>query len=139
MPALVPSNGSGKSAAVTDDDNRYKAVQAKLSALGRALDDAGLDLEALVRSTKANAGRANDAARDIATAGLDPRFVELTSSVSVAMGGAAVQVRKLADTAQETADLTHAARGTHSRLYQGLDELRSNRREKTPRPGFFVR
>lgn len=139
MPALVPSNGSGKSAAVADDDNRFKAVQAKLSALGRALDDAGTDLEALVRSTKANASRAQDAARDIASAGLDPRFVELTSSVSVAMGGAAVQVRKLADTAQETADLTHQARGTHSRLYQGLDELRSNRREKTPRPGFFVR
>jgi hypothetical protein len=139
MPALVPSNGSGKSAAVADDDNRYKAVQAKLAALGRALDDADQDLEALVRSTKANAARAEDAARDIAHAGLDPRFVELTSNVSVALGGAAVQVRKLQDTATETADLTHTTRATHSKLYGALDDLRSNRRERTPRPGFFVR
>jgi len=137
MPALVPRNGS--EAAVTDDDNRYKAVQAKLAALGRALDDAGMDLEALVRSVQTNARRAEDAARDIANAELDPKFVELTSNVSVALGGAAVQVRKLHDTAAETADLTHTTRATHSKLYGALDDIRSNRREKTPRPGFFER
>jgi len=138
MSDIVPRAAS-PAPAPADGDNRFKAVQAKLASLGRALDDAGVDLEALVRSTRANAGRAEDAARDIATAGLDPRFVELTSNVSVALGGAAVQVRKLADTAQETADLTHQTRSTHSKLYRGLDELRSNRREKTPKPGFFVR
>lgn len=139
MPALVPSNGTGKSAAVADDDNRFKAVQAKLASLARALDDAGQDLESLVRSTKANAGRAENAARDVDNAGLDPRFVELTSNVSVALGGAAVQVRKLQGTATETADLTHTTRATHSKLYGALDDIRSNRREKTPRPGFFNR
>jgi hypothetical protein len=138
MSDIVPRPAS-PAPAPADGDNRYKAVQAKLAALARALDDAGQDLEALVRSTKANAKRAEDAACDIANADLDPRFVELTSNVSVALGGAAVQVRKLQDTAQETADLTHQARATHSRLYQGLDELRSNRRVKTPKPGFFVR
>jgi hypothetical protein len=138
MSELVPRAAAGAPAPV-DGDNRYKAVQAKLAALARALDDAGQDLEALVRSTKANAKRAEDAARDIANAGLDPRFVELTSNVSVALGGAAVQVRKLQDTATETADLTHQARATHSKLYGALDDIRSNRREKTPKPGFFVR
>jgi DNA repair ATPase RecN len=138
MSDIVPRPAAA-APAPADGDNRFKAVQAKLASLARALDDAGLDLEALVRSTKANAGRAEDAARDIANAGLDPRFVELTSNVSVALGGAAVQVRKLQDTAQETADLTHQTRATHSKLYQGLDDLRSNRREKTPKPGFFVR
>jgi DNA repair ATPase RecN len=120
-----------------DDDNRYKAVQAKLESLGRALDDAGADLAALVRSVKANTARAQDVARDIANAGLDGKFVELTSNVSVALGGAAVQVKKLHDTAQETADLTHQTRRTHSKLYGALDDIRSSRPERTPRPGFF--
>ncbi|MGW5353406.1 conjugal transfer protein TraB [Streptomyces sp. NPDC004031] len=137
MPALVPRNGSD--AAVSDDDNHYKAVQAKLAALSRALDDAGLDLETLVVSVQANAKRAEDAARDIANAGLDPKFVELTSNVSVALGGAAVQARKLQDTTTETATAAHESRATHSKLYGALDDIRSNRRERTPKPGFFAR
>jgi hypothetical protein len=138
MSDIVP-RPAGPAPAPADGDNRYKAVQAKLAALGRALDDAGTDLEALVRSTRANAGRAEDAARDIDHAGLDPKFVELTSNVSVALGGAAVQVRRLQDTAAETADLTHTTRATHSKLYGALDDIRSTRREKTPKPGFFNR
>jgi DNA repair ATPase RecN len=130
---------SGAAPAVADGDNRYKAVQAKLDALGRALDDAGLGLEELMRSVKRNAKRAEDAARDVDNAELDPKFVELTSNVSVALGGAGVQVKKLHDTAQETADLTYETKRTHSKLYGALDDIRSNRREKTPRPGFFNR
>ncbi|MFI1568360.1 conjugal transfer protein TraB [Streptomyces sp. NPDC020490] len=135
---LAPS-GASPVPVPADDDNRYKAVQAKLKTLAGALDDAGLELEALVRSVKANAQRAQDVARDIGTAGLDAKFVELTGNVSVALGGAAVQVKKLSDTAQETADLTHQTRRTHSKLYGALDDIRSNRREKTPKPGFFNR
>jgi|tagenome__1003787_1003787.scaffolds.fasta_scaffold19053292_2 hypothetical protein len=130
---------AGAAPAVADGDNRYKAVQAKLDTLGRALDDAGLGLEELVRSIKRNAKRAEDAARDVDNAELDPKFVELTSNVSVALGGAGVQVKKLHDTAQETADLTYETKRTHSKLYGALDDIRSNRREKTPRPGFFNR
>lgn len=135
---LAPRPG-GAAPAVADGDNGYKAVQAKLDALGRALDDAGLGLEELVRSIRKNAKRAEDAARDVDNAELDPRFVELTSNVGVALGGAGVQVKKLYETAQETADLTHETRRTHSKLYGALDDIRSNRREKTPRPGFFNR
>ncbi|MER5200503.1 conjugal transfer protein TraB [Streptomyces sp. NPDC002755] len=131
--------GPDKALAPTDGDNRYKAVQAKLEILGRALDDAGLDLEELLRSIKKNAKRAEDAARDVDNAELDPKFVELTSNVSVALGGAGVQVEKLHDTAQETANLTHETKRTHSKLYGALDDIRSGRREKTPRPGFFNR
>ncbi|MFE9679425.1 conjugal transfer protein TraB [Streptomyces sp. NPDC006259] len=130
---------SAAAPAVADGDNRYKAVQAKLDTLGRALDDAGLGLEELVRSIKRNAKRAEDAARDVDNADLDPKFVELTSNVAVTLGGAGVQVKKLHDTAQETADLTYETKRTHSKLYGALDDIRSNRREKTPRPGFFNR
>ncbi|MEW2497550.1 conjugal transfer protein TraB [Streptomyces nodosus] len=125
--------------APADGDNRYKAVQAKLDTLGRALEDAGLGLEELLRSVRKNAKRAEDTARDVANAELDPKFVELTSNVGVALGGAGVQVKKLYETAQETADLTHETRRTHSRLYGALDDIRSNRRERTPKPGFFNR
>ncbi|MER0428857.1 conjugal transfer protein TraB [Streptomyces microflavus] len=128
---------SAAAPAVADGDNRYKAVQDKLDALGHALDDAGLGLEELVRSVRRNAKRAEDAARDVDNAGLDGKFVELTSNVGVALGGAGVQVKKLYETAQETADLTHETKRTHSKLYGALDDIRSNRREKTPRPGFF--
>ncbi|MFF8939225.1 conjugal transfer protein TraB [Streptomyces paradoxus] len=130
---------SGATPAVADGDNRYKDVQAKLGALQRALDDAGLGLEGLLRSVHTNTRRAEDAARDVANAQLDPKFVELTSNVGVALGGAGKQVKKLHDTARETADLTHKTKRTHSKLYGALDDIRSNRREKTPRPGFFNR
>ncbi|MFK0112514.1 conjugal transfer protein TraB [Streptomyces sp. NPDC091217] len=138
MSDLEPRNTS-TAPVPADDDNRYKAVQAKLGALARALDDAGGDLESLVRSVQQNSKEALDVAQDIANAELDPAHVELASNVGVALGGASRQVRKLQDTAQETADLTYQTRDTHSKLYAGLDELRSNRRERTPKPGFFER
>ncbi|MFD9794231.1 conjugal transfer protein TraB [Streptomyces sp. NPDC059070] len=139
MSSHLAARPSGAAPAVADGDNRYKAVQAKLDKLGRALDDAGLGLEELVRRIRKNAKRAEDAARDVDNAGLDPKFVELTSNVSVALGGAGVQVKKLYETAQETASLTFETKRTHSKLYGALDDIRSNRREKTPRPGFFNR
>ncbi|MER6639156.1 conjugal transfer protein TraB [Streptomyces microflavus] len=123
--------------APTDGDNRYKAVQDKLHKLAGALEDSTLELEALYRSMRGNADDAEGAARDIAAADLDPRFVELTSLVSNALGGAAVEVGRLRSSAQETADLTHETRRTHATLYGELDNIRSSRREKTPKPGFF--
>lgn len=135
MSDLVPRPAGAPAPA--DGDNRYEAVQNKLEKLGKAMEDAGLELESLRRSMQANATRTEDVARDIENAGLDRKFVEMTSLVSVALGGAAIEVRRLRDTAQETADLTHEAKQTHSKLYGALDDIRSNRREKTPRPGFF--
>lgn len=132
-----PARGAAPAAA--DDDNRYKAVQAKLDKLGKAMDDATLELESLRRSMQANATHTEGVARDIANADLDVKFVELTNNVSLALGGAAIQARKLHDTAQETADFTYKTKRTHSKLYGALDDIRSNRREKTPRAAFFNR
>ncbi|MEG8280969.1 conjugal transfer protein TraB [Streptomyces sp. AHA2] len=135
---LAPRNTS-TAPAVADDDNRYKAVQAKLDKLGKALDDATLDLLGLWRSMQENAKHTDGVATDIENADLDPKFVGLTANVATALDGAAREVRKLSDTAQETVDLTHETRRTHAKLYGALDDIRSNRREKTPRPGFFDR
>ncbi|WPO76273.1 conjugal transfer protein TraB [Streptomyces sp. KN37] len=124
---------------VADNDNRYKAVQAKLDKLGKAMDDATIELESLRRSMETNAKQTDCLATDIENAGLDPKFVALTHNVATALDGAAREVRGLCDTAHETTDLTHRTRRTHSKLYRALDEIRSNRREKTPKPGFFTR
>ena len=113
MSDLAPRNTSA-APAPADGDNRYKAVQAKLDKLGKAMDDSVLELESLRRSMQANASRTEDVARDIANADLDVKFVELTNNVAVALGGAAIQVRKLADTAEETADLTHQTQRTRA-------------------------
>ncbi|MCL7430132.1 conjugal transfer protein TraB [Streptomyces sp. YS415] len=135
---LTPRSASA-APVVADDDNRYKAVQAKLDKLGKAMDDAALELEDLHRSMERNAGHTEDVTTDIENAGLDAKFVRLTVNVALALVGASREVRKLSDTAQETADLTHETRRAHAKLYGALDDIRSKRREKTPRPGFFNR
>ncbi|MER6466426.1 conjugal transfer protein TraB [Streptomyces sp. NPDC001228] len=139
MSDLEPHAPASAAPVPADNDNRYKAVQAKLGALAHALDGAGGELESLVRSIKENTQVADDVAADIAAAGLDPTHVDLAMYVGIALGGAGEHMHRLQRTAQETADLAYNARSTHRRLYEGLDELRSNRREKTPKPGFFDR
>ncbi|MFJ8563058.1 conjugal transfer protein TraB [Streptomyces microflavus] len=137
MSDLAPTTGGG-AAARTDGDNRYKAVQQKLKTLGTAMDMAGTELEVLLRGMRMNAQRSEGLAVDIANAELDRKFVEMTNQVSVALGGAAVEVRKLHETAQEVSGLAQDTRRTHARLYEGLDTVRSSRKERTPKPGFFA-
>ncbi|OEJ22528.1 conjugal transfer protein TraB [Streptomyces subrutilus] len=120
-------------------DHRYKTVQQKLKALAQAVDAAAVELETLQRSMRANATRAEGLAVDIANAELDRKFIEMTSQVSVALGGAAVEARKLGECAGEVSSLAHNARRSHARLYEGLDDIRSGRKERTPKPGFFTR
>ncbi|MFH9016095.1 conjugal transfer protein TraB [Streptomyces sp. NPDC017943] len=122
----------------TDGDNHFKAVQQKLKALGKAMDSSKLELEALLRGMRLNAERAEGLANDIANADLDAKFVEMTNQVSLALGGAAVEVRRLHESAEEVAGLAHDTQRRHARLYEALDTIRSGRRERTPKPGFFA-
>ncbi|CAC36622.1 conjugal transfer protein TraB [Streptomyces sp. NRRL_B-16638] len=137
MSDLAPTTGGA--AARTDGDNRYKAVQQKLKTLSTALQLAGDELEQLLRGMRQNAQRAEGLAVDIANAELDRKFIEMTNQVAVALGGAAVEVQKVHETAQEVSGLATDARRTHARLYEGLDTVRSGRSERTPKPGFFAR
>ncbi|SEE61394.1 hypothetical protein [Streptomyces sp. TLI_105] len=122
---------------VTSDDNSYKAIQAKLTRLSNALDDKAAELEVLQNRMKANAKKAQDTAQAIEHADLDPRFVELTSAVSTALGGAAVHIQRLTEDTVASASHSRVLQRSHARFYGELDEVRSNRREKTPKPGFF--
>lgn len=123
---------------VADADNRYKAIQRKLKELGTAMDMASDDLQRLQHRQRMNAQRTEGCAVDIANAELDKKFIEMTNQVAVALGGAAVEVRNLHETAREVAYLTSQTRRTHARLYEGLDTIRSSRKERTPKPGFFA-
>lgn len=137
MSDFAPTTGGG-AAARTDGDNRYKAVQHKLKTLGTAMDLASTELETLLRGMRMNAQRSEGLAVDIANAELDRKFIEMTNQVSVALGGAAVEVKTLHETAQEVSGLAHDTRATHARLYEGLDTVRSGRKERTPKPGFLA-
>ncbi|MFE6713992.1 conjugal transfer protein TraB [Streptomyces sp. NPDC057695] len=132
---MTSDNTSGT---VTSDDNSYKATQAKLDRLTKALDDKAVELEALQRRMKDNANRAEDTAKAIENSDLDSRFVELTSAVSTALGGAAVHMRYLTEAAAAGAAHSRGVQRSHARSYGRLDEVRSGRREKTPKPGFFA-
>ncbi|GHB03734.1 conjugal transfer protein TraB [Streptomyces violaceoruber] len=138
MSDLAPTTPGG-AAARTDGDNRYKAVQQKLKTLSTALQLAGDELEQLLRGMRQNAQRAEGLAVDIANAELDRKFIGMTNQVAVALGGAAVEVQRVHEAAQEVSGLAADARRTHARLYEGLDTVRSGRSERTPKPGFFAR
>lgn len=139
MSSDLTPRATGTAPVRADGDNRYKAVQAKLRKLGGALDDASVELESVWRSMRGNGDTTTDTARDVENAGLDPKFVDLTYLVATALGGAAVEIKRLNDSAVETADLARRAQRTHARLYGALDTIRSGRRERTPKPGFFDR
>jgi hypothetical protein len=97
-----------------------------------------VELEDLQMRMARNASRAEGLAVDIANAQLDPTHVEMTNQVSIALGGAALDVARLVEAAHDVSSRATAARTTHSRLYGALDEVRSGRRERTPKPGFLV-
>ncbi|MFH9697478.1 conjugal transfer protein TraB [Streptomyces globisporus] len=137
MSTPVPRRGAF--AAPTDADHRYKSIQHKLKILANAMDHASDELQQLVRNMRLNASRTEGLAADIAHADLDPKFVEMTNQVSVALGGAADEGKKLQETAHEVSVQATGAQRTHARLYEGLDTVRSGRPERTPKPGFFAR
>ncbi|HBF83003.1 MAG TPA: conjugal transfer protein TraB [Streptomyces sp.] len=135
----MSSTTSGTAPAQTDSDNRYKSLQLKLKKFAAALDDAADEMSALRRRLRANAERAETLAGHSAHAELDKKFVDLINVVSVALGGAAVEAKQLQEVATDVAAGAHDARRTHAAKYGPLDEVRSSRKEKTPKPGFFVR
>lgn len=135
----TPAIRSQSAPAPSDGDNRYKAVQHKLNTFAGAMDAATSELEQLYREMRTNGDRANASAGHIANAGVDPKFVEMTTLVSQALSGAVIEVGRLNETAHEVAGAAHEAQTTHSKLYGALDEIRSSRPEKSPRPGFLTR
>ncbi|MFZ3562821.1 conjugal transfer protein TraB [Streptomyces sp. BH097] len=137
MSDLVPRQTAGS--APGDGDNSYPAVQAKLEVLIQLLDDGAVELESLHRSMKKNAARCLRVETDIENADFDDEFIELTSHVNTALGGAVSQGKVLRQDAEEVAEELRQARQTHAKDYGPLDAVRSGRRHRTPKPGVFAR
>ncbi|MEV8099445.1 conjugal transfer protein TraB [Kitasatospora sp. NPDC085879] len=131
--------GAGRTPAPTDGDNRYKAVQQKLKAFSGALDGATGRLEALRRRMRTTADRASTLASHIADAQVDPLFVEMTNAVATALDGAALATGRLHESAQAVSAEASETQRTHARMYEALDQIRSGRKHRTPKPGFFAR
>ncbi|MFG2676906.1 conjugal transfer protein TraB [Streptomyces sp. NPDC048445] len=135
FPVPRPANAPAQD----DGDNRYKTVQSKLKRLAAALDNATDEMTSLQRRLRANADRAETVAGHIAHAELDRKFIEMTNAVSVALGGSAVEAHRMHEKVQDVAAAAHDARQTHAKKYGPLDEVRSSRKERTPKPAFFTR
>ncbi|MEV7675881.1 conjugal transfer protein TraB [Streptomyces sp. NPDC088752] len=123
---------------IKSDDNTYKATQSKLKKLTKALDDVAVELEVLRRGMKGNATRTEDTAKAIENADLDPKFVDMTYAVSNALDSTATQFRHLIEDAADGSAHALKVQRSHARLYGRLDEVRSGRSEKTPKPGFLA-
>ena len=108
MSSDLATRPTAPAATPVDTDNRYNAVQTKLTALAKALDAATVRLEQLNRSMCTNADRAQHLAQAIDEADLDPRFVEMTGAVAEALGAAGVQEVRMIDAA-----LRRIAAGTY--------------------------
>ncbi|MFF4709283.1 conjugal transfer protein TraB [Streptomyces sp. NPDC001297] len=120
-----------------DGGNRYQAVQDKLTALSQALDSADSELTRLQLDMRLHAKESEILAAHIGNADLDPVFVEMQNAVSLALGGAQVAVGNLVAAARDVAARAADTKTTHARLYEGLERVRSGRRYRTPKPGFF--
>ncbi|MYX48646.1 conjugal transfer protein TraB [Streptomyces sp. SID8385] len=121
------------------DDNRYAAVQQRLKDLAATMDAVSASLLHSAKRMKQNGEEAASTADAIARADLDGAFVELTEETSSALATAHKAMKKTARSSQSLAVKAHQAQTLHQRMYQPLDEVRSGRRHRTPKPGFFSR
>lgn len=120
-----------------DGENGFNGLQRKLDALTMILDAAHGDLEYLVERASTNANTASAKAVLLEAADGDPRYVEMTGDVATALVGATKAAVGLRDFGGEMAAKAATTARTHQQKYDGLHDVRSRRRTKTPKPGFF--
>ncbi|WP_214993065.1 hypothetical protein, partial [Streptomyces sp. McG5] len=131
--------GGGRRVSAAWDDNRYAAVQQRLKDLAATMDAISDSLQHSAKRMKQNGEEAASTAAAIARADLDSVFVELTEETSSALATAHKATKKTARSSQSLAGKAHQAQTLHQRMYQPLDQVRSGRRHRTPKPGFFNR
>lgn len=117
----------------------YDRLQRRLADLAHDLDQATVLLNVLRSRIQHNASRAHDTATKAAQSDFDTKPVEAASAVSVALGGIAVDVRRLAAKTKKMAGQAADAQVTHQRLYEPLHKVRAGRKERTPKPGAFIK
>lgn len=117
----------------------YTALQRRLAAFADDVTRLQALLADLHKHIAANADHASDISRRAAESDYDSKPVELAKAVSIALGGTSNDARTLTEMAGKIATKAENARATHQRLYERLHTVRSQRTERTPKPGAFTR
>lgn len=119
------------------ESNDYASLQRKLRLFAAAMD-AGCEALAKVQlDMKLKASLASVRAQQLDDADGDEKYVDLTSSVSTMLSGAAVATQRTRAAGEEAARAARHAAAAHRAKYGGLHGIRSSRKTKTPKPGFF--
>ncbi|PRH77774.1 hypothetical protein C6N75_18490 [Streptomyces solincola] len=116
----------------------YADLQRVLLHVQAAMDDLSDDMALLRRIMANTAVRVDQVADAIADADVDQQFVGLTQQVAEALGSAVHHTRNLSEAGGEAAAQTAATRRMHASMYGALDQVRTGRKHKTPKPGFFA-
>ncbi|MDX3232521.1 conjugal transfer protein TraB [Streptomyces sp. ME19-01-6] len=119
--------------------SKYDRLQQRLKGFAADMEQSKILLEQLAKRIDANATHAKGVASRAAATEFDEKPVGLASAVSVALGGTGVDAKKLTQMAAKLAGKADATQRTHQRLYEPLHKVRSQRRERTPKPGAFNR
>ncbi|MFB8415333.1 conjugal transfer protein TraB [Streptomyces albidoflavus] len=136
---LKGAGGGLRGTSAVWDDNRYAAVQQRLKDLAATMDAISASLLHSAKRMKENSEEAASTAAAIARADLDGVFIDLTEETGSALATAHKAMKKAARSSQSLAVKAHQAQTDHQRMYQPLDQVRSGRRYRTPKPGFFNR
>ncbi len=118
-------------------DNSYTGLQRKLKTLAFALEVASESLGKIQKDMKGHASLATATSTQLAEAGGDEKYVDLTDTVATLLGEAATQTQRTKSAADTGAAAARAAADTHRAKYGALDNIRASRTTKTPKPGFF--
>ncbi|GAA3384469.1 conjugal transfer protein TraB [Streptomyces racemochromogenes] len=124
--------------ALTSDQNNYRAVQRKLHIFTQAMDAASSELSVVVRRMYQHAKTVSATADQLGDADGDEKYVDLTNLVAQALTEAAVATARTRNAAMEAAEASKAARESHRNKYAALDDVRTTRTTKTPKPGFWA-
>ena len=123
--------------ALTSDHNNYRAVQRKLHLFTQAMDAAGNELSVVVRRMYQHSRTVSVTADQLSDAHGDEKYVDLTNLVAQALTEAAAATARTRNAAMEAAEASKAAKDSHHDKYAALDGVRSTRRTRTPKPGFW--
>jgi len=135
MSDIIPTGAASPARAT---GTGYRDVQHRLAVLAQAMDDACDAIDECIERTRRTGAEAAALTKAVAHAQLDPAHIELTGLVEEAQRSALPALRLLAECAQDVALEARNTRAAHRKMYGELDAIRTGRRERTPKPGFFA-
>ena len=126
----APASAGGQS--------KYRATQQKLKAITQDMDQFKRLMEQLQQRIEAAAERAKSASARAHDSEFDAIPVGLATAVAIALRGMGQDAGIIVQMSGKVTGKADEAQRTHQRLYERLDNVRSRRTARTPKPGAFV-